>query len=93
MFMYNIYAIIILIIFDSRRFSINSLHQFQIAAAPSQDPLHLVRSVDNMLATTFSVGNSNVVVMCVCVPLQKLAIYVRGHLACDKSIGRWVEAK
>ena len=38
MFMYNIYAIVILILFDIRRFPINSLHQFQIAAAPSQDP-------------------------------------------------------
>ena len=36
--MYNIYAIVILILFDIRRFPINSLHQFQIAAAPSQDP-------------------------------------------------------
>ena len=39
MFMYNIYAIVILILFDIRRFSINSLHQFHIAAPPSQDPL------------------------------------------------------
>ena len=33
-FMYNIYAIVILILFDIPLFSVNSLHQFQAAAAP-----------------------------------------------------------
>ena len=32
--MYNIYAIVILILFDIPLFSVNSLHQFQVAAVP-----------------------------------------------------------
>ena len=32
--MYNIYAIVILILFDIPLLTVNSLHQFQVAAAP-----------------------------------------------------------
>ena len=40
--MYNIHAIIILILFDIPRLSANSLHQFQVAAAPRFRKSHAI---------------------------------------------------
>ena len=42
--MYNIYSIVILILFDIPRFSVNDLHQIQVAApSPSSRKLVLIK--------------------------------------------------
>ena len=47
--MYNIYSIVILILFDIPRFSVNYLHQIQVAApSPSSRKSHINDLDDNI---------------------------------------------
>ena len=57
--MYNIYAIVILILFDIPRFSVNDLHQIQVAApSPSSRKSNSVE-----LKTSSSANKCNVVMI------------------------------
>ena len=50
--MYNIYAIVILILFDIPRFSVNDLHQIQVAA-PSPSSRKWSDLISNVLFTPY----------------------------------------
>ena len=59
MFVYNIYSIVILILFDIPRFSVNDLHQIQVAApSPSSR-----KSIYRLSAFFVHVKHNNVILM------------------------------